>query len=177
MSTCWYCCELKNFKHDIKLISIIIKTCLCHFTTSFQTFYLSLIILEDLNGKLFCKMICPMSHVQHYYILFEFYNKFSYLFNKSLGKVQKSKSLSTREHSMTKKFKFLKFSSYLSINRTNERMNENSLDKNKSKRDNNNFFIYFVRTSINISRTNVRNSHSIVRNNLLMHYKRQLNSI
>lgn len=124
MSTCWYCCELKNFKHDIKLISIIIKTCLCHFTTSFQTFYLSLIILEDLNGKLFCKMICPMSHVQHYYILFEFYNKFSYLFNKSLGKVQKSKSLSTREHSMTKKFKFLKFSSYLSINRTNERMNE-----------------------------------------------------
>lgn len=66
--------------------------------------------LEDLNGKLFCKMICSMSHVQHY-ILFEFYNKFSYLnlFNKSVGKVQKSK-LIDKETFDDKKFKISKIS-------------------------------------------------------------------
>lgn len=62
-----------------------------------------------------------MNHVYIYIYIFEFYIKFSYLnlFNKSFGKVQKFK-LIDKETFDDKKFKFLKFSSYLFKNRIDE---------------------------------------------------------
>lgn len=98
-----------------------------------------------------------------YIYIFEFYIKFSYLnlFNKSLGKVQKPK-LIDKETFDEKKFKFLKFSSYLPKNRIDEWMHKIlSIKINPNAIIN---FLFCIHQSI--SRMNIRKSFKRQRNNL-----------